>query len=230
MGYRRPPLIEALVDFQFAQPVSIQAVGRVITALRPTYPLFDDVREYSLAVDSVSGKATVNAGRVGSRVFSPDAASIVISRTNGCAAARLAPYLGWQDLREAAKLVWDKTVAEAPQAKLNRVGVKFLNRFDIPDEAGLAPLAEYLTVFAVAPTAQLKSIDHFNVQVDMASPNVPDARVVIGTSRADSPSPTLASVMLVIDVLTTSVPASAEEMWPVVDSLASEALVILRRA
>jgi uncharacterized protein (TIGR04255 family) len=78
------------------------------------------------------GGATIQNEPHGQRLTAHEQAGIAIINTVSLVTSCLAPYPGWPKLREQAHANWTDCVAVAGNRQIARIGVRYINRVDIP--------------------------------------------------------------------------------------------------
>lgn len=133
-SYAVPPIIEAIVQIRFAEAVSQSVLRKAQRRLRKGY-------DNELSQKVVAGKLDISAREVEwdetpqVRFTSGDQADICILHPLGLTWQRNAPYPGWDGF--FARVERDVRIAyevTGPR-KVERIGVRYVNRFDLPEGA-----------------------------------------------------------------------------------------------
>lgn len=218
--FERPPAVEAYIELVFSDPLSDAEIRRGADAIsKDEYP--HRSQENGLEVRlSVAGPPQVE--KTGTRWVLQDASNLqrVVVQQASLIFLRLAPYPGWNVFFEAAWKVFSRVRAKWGYRKLQRVGVRFVNRLDLPDGPdGAALLDDYITVSPSAfPLPGLERPKAYFSQSDYQ--NVLGASVVIvrsGTQEAAIIGHS--SILLDIDVQQHQVPAAEADLQKLINEL-----------
>ena len=217
--YVHEPLVEAVIELRLKEPLPekvIEAVGRRFNRLKwPSEELFDFTFEVAEGTPRVGSKTLS-----GYKITSKDGDRVVSIGHETIAASVLAPYPGWDAFVAffwETNDAWRKEVGE--RRPLARMGVRYVNRFDIPCPPGeVVQVRDYMT-FGTTEPALLDDPDrHFTATVhggilaDRLRVNVVSATVV---------SPLIDHVSLSLDIdlykVGVDVPTSTNEITSVLN-------------
>lgn len=141
-AYLKPPITEAILEIKFQEKVSEAALKKIKSRLMKTYRNVEDQLQvgFSLKVQSsMSGlnSAAMNQSVAGFRLTSDDGADVIIVQRDGIINSRLAPYNGWAQFSQRIRTILDVCrTNEFGQHKIVRVGMRYVNRLDIPAPQG----------------------------------------------------------------------------------------------
>lgn len=148
--YSKAPITEAVIELRTAEDVKTTLVDKAHGLLRKRYQKSERLIEFKVIVGSNSGSETTPMGY---KLTSEAGDYVVQARRVGLGISQLAPYPGWTaftaEFEEAYRL-WIKAVGRKP---LSRIGVRFLNRIDVPIEfdGQLIESDDYLNVGVKLP-------------------------------------------------------------------------------
>src|SRR4051794_23711494 len=100
-AYRKPPIVEAVIDIRFASTIAPKELDKAQRKLRRMYPTVEDQLTVTFAVGP--DEARIDRAPSGWKMASPDNADIIILQPKGILVSRLAPYSGWNTFRVRAK-------------------------------------------------------------------------------------------------------------------------------
>jgi uncharacterized protein (TIGR04255 family) len=153
---------------------------------------------------------------------SEDGLDIVQARIDGFSANRLRPYQDWAALKQLAEQYWPVYQRLAQPAEILRIGLRYINQFELP--VAKAPLrdeelARYLAwcPAVIKPLGSEKPEDFF---VQLALRPSPQVQGVVTLMTNAPASPT--GVPFVFDIGFTSSgpwPANSREIWEALDGL-----------
>ena len=212
MKFAKAPITEAVFELRFVDSISAKDVGRINKALRKKYSDSNATFEFDVAVEPQGIKQT-RFEQTGFRLQSKDAADIAIIGAKSIVVARLAPYCGWDTLFERVQFAVSAVVSVAPMTHFSRLGVRFLNRLDVPPTMAESGLGDFFNLRAQNPFSEAAFSEAVQV---VFKTNIPDwsARV----SVLEVPSPLLAyrAFQLDIDVYREkNIPQKIDDLWNV---------------
>lgn len=217
--YRRPPITEAVIGFQFSAPIPDRELERFAVAEKRSFPRREQVREISVKIGEPSASAIVGDRISGVKLLSEDSLAILMVFPKALSVCRLAPYTGWDDLVARARDVWDDLTKIVGFRPLDSLSTRYINRIDVPTKIGLKPqVSDYLTVGVVTPEA-VGNLDVFSLNARVLSD---DGRFqhVINAGIADPVLIDHTSFLLDIDTITVgAIPNRPEERWNIVAEL-----------
>lgn len=217
--YGKPPIVEAVLEFQFENEIAFERVQKAVAKFGGSYPASDTEYEIQGNFDLVGNKSSMVHKSIGIKLSSNDRSKVIIARVRSIGFAELAPYSGWKTFCKQAQAnwaVWRKSVG--PQ-RISRVGLRYINRIDIPHEAeGYVP-SDYVTMYPMKPAIGLNRIDFYTMQVQLPL-GVDNLHITINTATAPSPLPRASSILLDLDLYTTvDIPMREDHLWEMVDRM-----------
>jgi uncharacterized protein (TIGR04255 family) len=126
--YRAPPITEAVIEMRVGAPVPDDQVDKAANAIRKRYSSAQELREFKFVI----GEPQTTSVRVGHRLSMPNGAFIAQPRRQGLAFSCMAPYPGWTAFTAEFRTVWAKWIKATGSRKIDRIGVRFINRIDVP--------------------------------------------------------------------------------------------------
>lgn len=143
--YDAPPIIEAVVQFRYAEPVSKALQAKLLKRLKRDYVNELALQSVEANVDFAKQQAAFVAESQ-LRLSSQDETNVVIVHPTTLTWSRLAPYMGWVDLSERVRR--DVQIAHEVTGlrKIVQLGVRYINRIDIPIDGPITRYEDYLTI------------------------------------------------------------------------------------
>jgi uncharacterized protein (TIGR04255 family) len=135
--YRKPPITEAVIGTRFSAPLEPRVRERFRIKRQKVYPKYVELREFAIDGEKNSLNVTVRGHQLQGGNDSLDRAVLLPNEFN---TARLAPYLGWDDLERKATENWEALLSIEPHPRLQTLSTRYINRIDIPVPMGSAPL------------------------------------------------------------------------------------------
>ncbi len=218
-SYVRPPITEAVIGIEFVIPLNEEVLADVQTRMAKDYQQSKKLGQVRFNVEvQVSTKQTT-APEVhtkidpGYRLSSSQLSELAILKINGLTVSQLAPYPGWVDFFDRFKRDWKNWKKAAGFREIKRVGVRYINRIDIPVEnVPNAPIIEeshFLEIYPKVPAA-LGPIDAYAMQISRKLPDL-DCDVVINSAVVPSPLPDHLSIVLDQDISSSRSPPQSDE-------------------
>src|SRR5258707_8733916 len=130
-GYKRPPITEAIIDLHFENLLDDRDLERLRREFGRHYPTAFNNWQIGFQLKP-DGSVTAKAEQVGFRGNSEDGGSTLIVQRGSIASIRMAPYRDWVDLEALAARNVETMRELVGYRKFNRIGVRFVNRIDIP--------------------------------------------------------------------------------------------------
>lgn len=207
MNYRRPPIVEAVVEFQFAAPVDFAFVAKLAARVVSKYQVDETERQQGVMFHS-DGRSTPVNGEIGRKLSSRDMRHTVIVRLGSIIFASLAPYEGWDAFEDRIAQQYRVLSGVSGYPAIKQIGMRYINRIDI--HKGLFPnwVASDFLNNTPSPLP-----DHFLQHVEFSENEKRSFVIKIVTATATSPVPYSDALLLDIDVFRRSaLPASLPDM------------------
>ncbi len=196
--YPYPPITEAIIEIRFEAESSDDERRKVSGKLAEYYPFESALVNQEVHVDV--DKQTVHVKPEGSvfRRSANDETELAVFGPQNFLIAQLGNYPGWNIFFGRFERDWALWRRLMQFRKINRIGVRFINRIDVPKEGSTARHEDYLNVYAHMPV-EIEEIGAYALQVQ-----VPLAEIkcvgTINSASVPSPVPGFASFMLDIDI------------------------------
>ncbi len=206
------------MEIRFAGSVEDRLLQKIVDRLSRNYTNRQPIQSFNIALD-ISGSHQIQQSPTGYRLASDDQTSVAIVNPASLAAASLAPYPGWGVFRERLQAVLETWNAIAPRYDIQRVGVRTINRIDIPQESAAAiKLDDYIAFRPEVDAITSRPLTGYFVQATL--PTVVDHWSATINSTMLMPPPLLQhrSILLDIDVFRMEqIPMNVKELWPIIE-------------
>jgi uncharacterized protein (TIGR04255 family) len=132
----RAPITEAMIDIRVEQAPG--ASPDDLRALHPflavDYPQIAERKSLAVRIRGADPQMVTRSAPTPDGFFfkSTDGRQVVQARSDGFAFSRLRPYKSWSGLRLEAQRLWDQYARVTKPARIVRVGVRYVNRIDLP--------------------------------------------------------------------------------------------------
>jgi len=217
--YARAPITEAVIDIRLASDVSGKSQETVVRRLKKLYPFSNALQAFSVNIDTTGGRVGFEQQPQGYRLNSDDQTDVVLVMPSGVAIARLTPYPGWQMFRERAESVWQIWRKSTPHQAVARIGVRTINRIDVPiDNQTQISLQSYLSFHPQIPVLSVSPMLGYMMQVTL--PTATPKWIATITSTLISPPPLLNHMALLLDIdvfRTEEIPSNDAQLWEVIE-------------
>lgn len=165
VNYKRAPIVEAVIEFRVSSLAEPQELDKLRDKMVDGYPL--PITPLQHLGTHISGDALqVQFGITGFRLTGPDGDEIAIIQRQGLSIAKLAPYTQWEFLRDRFGAAWKLWKEETGKQQVSRIGVRYINRIDIPQVPNDAiDLSKYVRIYPAVPNGPLSTLRNFQVLV-----------------------------------------------------------------
>lgn len=218
--YAKPPIIEAVLEIVVAGEIERKLQEKLVERFKATYPHATKRQAVNVKIDATAEKISVEQEPQGYRLSNEEQTEVVLVMPRAIAVARLAPYLGWDVLREQALAAWKIWKASTPGFGIERLGIRFINRIDIPVEPEQKiALQDYLTTYPQIGGVTNAPLSGYLMQV--AAPTNDHQWSMTMTSTMVVPPPLLNHMSILVDIdvfRTEAIPLNEKELWPIIDS------------
>ena len=214
--YSHAPITEAVIELRVDSEVSQKEQEKVVQRLKKDYPHSQHLNKFNVNFNAspTGSGVTVSQQPQGFRLTSNDQADVTIITPLNIATARLAPYLGWNVFRGRAVAVWKVWKRVTKHRSVARVGIRFINRIDIPlDDRNQIPIEDYLTFYPQAPVIGTLPMISYLAQITLPTHN-PLWTATLTSTVVPSPLLKHMSLLLDIDVFRTQeIPMKDDDLW-----------------
>jgi uncharacterized protein (TIGR04255 family) len=218
--YQNAPITEAIIDLRVesASRLSADTLESVGEGERDLYPDRKPIlmgTGYLQWGEQVS--AAASSSPLGTRFVSTDGRVVWQARVDGFTISRLAPYDRWESFRDEARRLWTIYRAQLQSPTVQRIAVRYINRFDIP--CGRLKLKEYFRTYPEVspelPDEPAGLLLHLRIpQRDMLG------EVLINQAIVPPASENVRSVVLDLDLYRAeSVPDEEGPLWELFEEL-----------
>jgi uncharacterized protein (TIGR04255 family) len=220
VNYGHAPITEAVIQLVTSSAVNGAERGKVARRLKALYPNSQPLQTFNINISATGGPGVaVGPQPQGFRLSSDDQADIVLIQHNGVVISRLAPYPGWEKFRERATAVWTEWRAATSNPPVSRIGVRYINRIDVPyvNEPMIDP-RDYVLFSPQDPGISSAPMQGYVVQITKLT-DVPHWLTSVASTLV-SPPPLLDHISILFDIdvfRTEEIPRRDDELWAVVD-------------
>jgi len=217
--YPKAPITEGVIHLRVAGTATVDEQQTIVRRLTRNYPHSKPLKEFNLKIDTTGGEVSVDQRPQGFRLNTHDQADIVLVFPDGIAIARLAPYQGWERLKERAQTAYEEWRRSTMHRAVTRIGIRYLNRIDIPlNGLSMVDLANYLTFRPQIPGISDGPMAGYMVQATLPTDTPSWSTSISSTIVTPPPLLNHVSLMLDIDVFRTDqIPGNQADLWRMID-------------
>jgi uncharacterized protein (TIGR04255 family) len=220
--YEHAPITEAVIELQCELPSDTQNADLLMVCdqIKSDYPKKSDQHEAQVVVDTLVGNTRSTQKLIGYRLLSHDERQIVQIRLNAFAFSRLAPYERWETMRAEAFRLWKVYRAALSPTRITRVGVRYINRVDVPSNNPLEgiDLDQYFETAPRIAAALPQRMTNFFMRLQIPIDGTGASAILTETAV---PSPAVGQVSTILDIDTFIQPEHFDEesAWKAADFL-----------
>ena len=132
--YPAPPIIDAIIEFRLKNLFSPREQALIVKSLKSGYEKDDEAGEVEVQVSIEQGKIESKTGaekrvHILSNFDQTDFCRVEVSKLHW---SRLPPYEGWLEFQSRVVRDLDKLPKKVGLPTLERIGVRYRNRIDVP--------------------------------------------------------------------------------------------------
>lgn len=226
--YKRPPILEAVIGITFAQALDDKTLARADARIGKYYPAHEDLHNTSVSVNLNMGEgrkltaAPTDSTTVhGHKRMSAGMDELTILMPTTITVSQLAPYHGWEHFFARFQRDFHAHMGRLKTRQLSRVGVRYINRVDIPVAGDIVQHEDYLNFFPRVPDT-LESLAGYGMQVACVLESI-GGFATLRSAPVESPTLGHASFLLDIDVYkTTDLPMNEATLRALLDTMRLE--------
>jgi uncharacterized protein (TIGR04255 family) len=188
--YKQPPITEAVIEIRFAAPLGADRIAAISGDFQSLYPFEQRIADVHVQLNLPSapqaGTTTETIETLGHKRSSLDQTEILVLRPQNFVVSQLAPYPGWQTFFERFRRDWILWKSLISYRKISRIGVRYINRIDIPSISGqIINYEQYINIYPHLPTL-IPNVQGYGVQVIVDMPDI-SCRMTLNSLTAPSP-------------------------------------------
>lgn len=213
-----PPLKEALIDIQLAEPLSLQFAESLEKEMIKGLDRKQKISAGKFELKIVEPQEVVkhDVELHGWRYESADGARVAQVKRNGITYSILRDYKDWPEIRDATRSVWEFYLGQVGRpVTVARVAARYINVLEFPPSI---ELNDYLIAAPQIPKGLPQTLENFLQRVVI--PYQGDTHAII-TQALEATSQPGTRVILDIDVFAQqlAVPGESPDLWNLVDTL-----------
>lgn len=196
--YERAPITEAVVEFRSATSVDDKKRKKGVKQLGRNYSKSEPLKQQTVEVKfQPSGSPlTTTTDVIVDKYSSDDMTQQLLVSDVSFLVSQLAPYPGWNQFEQRIRRDWDTWRSCVGFREINRIGVRYINRLDLPFKDEVVHHEDYVTVYPALPKL-FNSISKHSVNVSL---NLADIQSTLNLTSAVVPSPLPNHLSIVVDL------------------------------
>lgn len=200
--YKHPPITEAVIGINFSLPIKQADISSVNKKFHSYYPHYQAVSNVSFAVELSNKQVKKSTADInqehGHRFSTADMTQLLLLWPSSFSLSQLAPYQGWDNFFDRFVKnwgVWKRVVGFQP---ISRIGVRYINRIDIPVTGPIIEHEEFLNIYPKLPD-MLNPLEAYAIQTSSHLKDI-DCRLLLNSAVVPSPILGRASFLLDLDI------------------------------
>ncbi len=223
-GYVRPPITEAVIGLTFADTIDNKTLETVSKQFAGHYPAHQAVKNVEFHFDLTEGagkkhEAVATQSEVhGHKRSTPDMSEIVLVLPTSLVVSQLAPYPSWDVFFKRFLRDWRIWKRSVKHRVIKRIGVRYINRIDIPVDGLIVNHELYLSVYPKVPEL-LSPLNAFVVQTISGFDDI-KCRLTLNSAVVESPVLNRQSFSLDLDIAReVEVPQKDKDIFALLESM-----------
>jgi uncharacterized protein (TIGR04255 family) len=147
--YPHPPILEAVIELRYGGAGSDKAFEQATKRVRRNYPVAQDVWAKKLTAEGITSEGPDQVF-IARHLASQDGADTAILHPDRVGLSRKTPYLGWDELKMRFGALLSAAKAIGKGRTLVRIGVRYIDRVDVPTSADT--VFDYQEFVKIAPS------------------------------------------------------------------------------
>ena len=187
--YSNAPITEAVIEIKFTEPLESSDVEMVSGKFITNYPQHQTVQTINVNLnlpENLPEEPTAKFNRtLGHRYSSVDMTELLIFWKSAFVISQLAPYPGWDVFLQRFKRDWAVWKRAMGFREIARVGVRYVNRIDIPIAGPIVEYEAFLNIYPRMPEF-FGSVDAYAVQTVLPAQEI-GCKVTLNSAIVPSP-------------------------------------------
>ena len=220
MVYSRPPITEAVIGINFSSQIPKTALNEFEKKIKTHYSNHQVISNYNIDLMLSNQISTKSNKQDGCRCSTEDMTQLVVLWPSSFIVSQLAPYQGWDHFYRRFVRDWvllKKIIGFQP---ISRIGVRYINRIDIPAEEPLIEHEKYINIYPKMPDI-LQPTTSYALQAAVQLKNI-DCLLNINTAIVPSPLLRHASFIIDQDIFKVDPPQNNDDIYELLGKIRTE--------
>jgi uncharacterized protein (TIGR04255 family) len=225
-AYPRPPILECTIQISFADKGSDENNVRFARTCEKFYQRFDREIPQQLSVKLSADRPadasfSVELQQPSYKLSTEDQTEVAVCGPETLVISQLAPYPGWDAFFARFQREWSVFEDVFKFRKISRVGMRYVNRLDLPPEGDVVRNEDYLLFFPSIPS-QFGNTDQFFLNVTLRRPNIGGV-VIINSGITPTPVENRLGVLFDQDLVAQSdIPRDTAALYTLLNNMRAE--------
>jgi uncharacterized protein (TIGR04255 family) len=221
--YKRPPITEAVIAISFGVAMDSRDIEKVDSSFARLYPQHQDTRSLNVELvmpprPNLTPDTNIRKDEIGHRRSSDDQTQIVIVWPTSLVFSQLAQYPGWDEFFARFVRDWAIFKKAVGYQRISRIGVRYINRIDIPITGNLTYYEDFLNIYPRLPK-ELGPVFAYGIQAQVPYPEI-EGRITLNSASVPSPLLDHASFIFDQDIYKDSnVPQNEEGLYSLLNQI-----------
>lgn len=216
-SYPVPPITEAVIEIRFEDSRELANLQSIAYKLEKYYGLREKTENRSYNIDLAIGELKTSVDTI-IRLTNNDQDQIAILAPDKIIVSQLAVYPGWQTFYDRFLRDWKACKSVFGYRKITRVGMRYINRIDVPPQEGICRYEDYLALHVKLPDF-LDPARNFSLRIEKPF-DAPKCIVAVASNPMPSPFPHCGAFLLDIDAgCTEAVPQRDDALMELLENL-----------
>lgn len=163
---KNAPIVEAVFDLRFNSDndITIELLKKISSSLISRFPIITDFYSWSFKAKiegSTQDASQTKVEPIGYRLINEEKSFILGITKEGLTFSKLKPYNSWEEIEDEAKYILKEIVEHLKDINVTRLGLRYLNQFDIKFENNL--VNDYLKILPSYPANLPNIVDSFAI-------------------------------------------------------------------
>lgn len=198
--YSAAPIVEAVLRIDFSNRLNDLKYKKYVRRMKKEYDHHVAVLNREATIDLQNGATIIEDKDISERYTSGDQTDIMVVQPKFLSWSRLAPYLGWDSFATRFDRDLDLFTTIFGHTKVDRIGVRYINRIDVPSENDMFRFEDYLTINIGIPT-EWEVIQNYGWRFERLFPES-GLRAIVQSAIMPAELPGCGAVLLDVDVAT----------------------------
>jgi len=154
-SYPNAPITEAVIEIKFAKPLDSTDLDKANGKFTSDYPQHQNVQTFNVNLTLPNSQPVAPTAEfdreVGHRHASVDMTELLLIWRSAFMLSQLAPYPGWDFFLNRFRRDWTTWKRVVGFREISRIGVRYINRIDIPVSGPIVEHEAFLNVYPKVP-------------------------------------------------------------------------------
>ena len=222
-SYPRPPITEAVIELRFKSACSDSNLVKISKSFKKYYSGRGKFTAYEMLfnIDDRDVSSKVKDTVDSYRLVSDDQQEILLLSPRNIVISQLAPYPGWSAFFTRFERDWGIFKKKHKYSEISRIGIRFINRIDIPKSDQATEESEFVTIFPQYPS-NFGPCNSYGLNISFPINDI-NCNILLNSSVISSPIINHVSILLDIDIIREKeVPQNDNEIFMLMQQIRNE--------